>query len=118
MEKSSSSISEMEKDTIIEFLRKENSKLNEELIKMKKILQEYELDDVEVKVTDTELICLQQIKKLKDLSNNVILNKDEVSALDTLYKNLRICTGELVTKDKEVKKIKKMSNKDLLKLVN
>lgn len=43
-----------------------------------------------VKLTDEEMICLEQIEKLKLISQNRELSLDEVKKLDLLHKNLKM----------------------------
>jgi hypothetical protein len=64
-------------------------------------------------ITDEELICLEQIKKLKDQSKNRELTLDEVKKLDLLHKNLKLIREKDIV-DLPVNKKKSLSNERLL----
>lgn len=99
----------------IDVLKKELDKVNRELATCKKLLSKYEIDELEDEMSDAEYICVEEIKKLKRLSETQGLSEVEVKMFDILNKNLRIIQGnvqeKLPTKQKEV------DIKELLKIV-
>lgn len=68
-----------------------------------------------VRLTDEELICLEQIEKLRLISQNRELSLDEVKKLDLLHKNLKL-TREHV-QDVTPKKKSDFSTQKLLEIV-
>lgn len=102
----------------IEVLRNEINSLKEENTKLKKILSENELDgeiDKELLMSDEESICVNEIKKLKKLSDLGGLSHEDVKTLDILHKNLRMIRGQSVD---SAKKSKKTANvQELFKIV-
>lgn len=68
-----------------------------------------------VAVSETERICITQLKKLAEISDERVLDKSEALIVDTLHRNLLISRNIPVSlKNKE----KKKSVEQLLKIVN
>lgn len=110
--------SDLEKD-FKESIQSNNSEnkikeLEKEILALRKTLEEYGIETVSP-IDDVEYICVKGIEKLKALSENVGLNKDEANTLDILHKNLRIARGNM--EKKEIKG-KTTDIKDLLKIVD
>lgn len=112
---SSSSLTDMEKDFVISELRKELRKLSKKVVEYEKTLNSYDIDEIEV-IDDVEYICVEEIKKLKALSDAGGLTDIDVKNLDTLHKNLRQVRGQEVSKKKL--KEKSTSVAELLSIVN
>lgn len=74
------------------------------------------LDDVE-KISDTEAICVEQIRRLKDKSTSSEFCEADAKILDLLHKNLRMARGQTVEKENN-KKTKAMTSEQLLRLVS
>ena len=73
------------------------------------------LSKEEIKISETEFICLQQLRRLKETSEKRLLEKDEVAIIDLLHKNLLMARGiPVVKKNKEKKKTKA----ELLKILD
>lgn len=87
-----------------------------ENIKMLRVLEEYEIVDYKKDVTDTEAICLLQIKMLLETAKAREFLPDEVKNLESLHKTLKSARGEDYGKKK--KKAKKIDKEELLKIVN
>lgn len=98
----------------IKQLKKKISELEIELTKAKKILKENELSDETSLISDTEAICISEIKKLKLASDNSILTLEDVKILDLLHKNLLLAQG----KPAEEKNAKKKGTKSVAELLS
>ena len=107
----------MEKSTedLITDLTKETNDLKLENIKLRRVLEEYEIEGHVKTVSDTEAICLLQIEMLLEHAKIREFSKEEVQNLEILHKTLKSSRGEDYGKKK--KKGKKLSNKELLELV-
>lgn len=68
-----------------------------------------------VEISETEFICIEQLKRLKEISMARELDKSEVIILDLLHKNLLVCRNIPISKKT---KEKKKSVQELLKIVN
>jgi hypothetical protein len=96
--------------TEIERLQNENTKL---LIILKEAgIEESGLD----KIDDEEVICVQQIKLLKEKSDEEELSIEDVKKLDILHRNLKIARGEN-TRVNQKSKTNNASTKDLISIV-
>lgn len=96
-------------------LQKKIAKLELEIIKLETVIKENEWDDTR-DISDTEAICIQQIRRLKDKSAYSEFCEADAKILDILHKNLRMARGEVTLGDRS-KKAKKMSNEELFRLV-
>lgn len=114
-ENSGSSISDVQKDFIIKELREHNRKLSKKIAEYEKTLNQYDIDDIEI-MSDVEYICVEELKKLRSLSDAEGLTDVDVKNLDILHKNLRQVRGQEVQK-KKVKE-KPRSVEELLSIVN
>jgi len=103
----------------IKSLRKRIQELEVENTKLKKVLTDNDLADEIAnipEISDEEFICVNEIKKLRTLSETGFLEEAEVKMLDILHKNLRAIRG-MSPMDKESKKLKKADVKELFKIV-
>lgn len=104
----------------IKSLRKKIQDLESENQKLKQILIDNDLMDevkeVSTNLSDEEFICINEIRKIKELSENGFLEEEDVRKMDILYKNLRAIRGQAPA-EKENKKLKKADVKDLFKIV-
>lgn len=75
-------------------LRNEIEKLKNEVIKYKILLNEVDNEASPSFVSDEEVICVEQIRKLKNESAKRDLSTDEVKKLDILHKNLKLARGQ------------------------
>ena len=99
----------------IQKLKDENQQLQNEVNKLKILLKEFDPDADTSDISDEEAICVEQIRKLKAHSAKRELSPDEIKALDTLVKNIRIIRGEN-TRSNSAKKAKEASKEELEKL--
>ena len=98
----------------VKYLSEKVIKLERENLEMNVLLEQAGISGSEVKMSETEYICLQQLRGLKEQSEARPLSKEEVSIVDLLHKNLLMARGiPVVKKTKE----KKQSLEDLLKIV-
>jgi len=102
----------VEKELQIKILEEENTKLKHELIKCKILLKEIDSDANPNLVSDEEAICVEQIRRLKEVSEDRELSTDEAKKLDILHKNLKLARGEDL-RVKSANKVKKLSSADL-----
>ncbi len=85
---------DMETELEIKALRDEIQKLKNNLNQYKILLNEVDEDAKPDMISDEEVICVQEIAKLKKTSNQRPLTSDEVKNLDILHKNLKLARGE------------------------
>lgn len=97
--------------TTINELKLENSRLKQIIVDNE---LEDELNEIELK-SDEELICINEISKLKELSDNGSFTQEDAKTLDILYKNLRLIRGQSPKKPNSTKK--KVSTAELFKIV-
>lgn len=99
----------------IERLKNKISELEIELSKAKAVLKDNDLlEDVSV-VSEEEIICVNEIHKLKLASDKGILTFEDVKILDLLVKNLLAIRGKSVA---EVKPSKKKGTKSVAELLS
>jgi hypothetical protein len=99
-----------------ELLKKELQEIKLMYTKYELTLQNYGLIEKASDITDTEAICVEQIKKLKAKSAIAAFSETDSKVLDLLHKNLRVARGEKVEEGKKGK-TKNLSNEDLLTLI-
>ena len=87
-------ILDAEKDFEIITLRNEIEKLKNEVLKYKILLNEIDSEANPDIVSDEEVICIEQIRKLRENSGKRQLTTDEVKKLDILHKNLKLARGQ------------------------
>lgn len=87
-----------------ESLKKQIRDLEEQLIRANAILKENDLLDNVSYISDEEVICVNEIKKLRIASDNGILTFEDVKILDLLVKNLLAIRGKPVEEKKSKKK--------------
>lgn len=113
MSKNKTSVSNAELDPA-EILKQYN-KLKIEYNKLELIVRENGLSDEVSKISDTEAICIDQIKRLKEKSLLHDFVEADAKVLDLLHKNLRMARGQVIEKDNN-KKTKGLSNEELLEI--
>jgi hypothetical protein len=106
--------SELEKE--VERLLEEVDKLQIENTKLELVCKENGILEEIKEISDTEAICVAQIKRLREKSLTANFSETDAKILDILHKNLRQCRGEKTEKS-NARYTKKMSNEELLKLV-
>lgn len=99
----------------VKALRDRLKKLEDENYSLKRVVSENDLDEEVVVLSDEEQICVNEIRKLKQLSDAGQFGKNEALVLDILYKNLRIIRG--MSEDRSGKKNKKADVKELFKII-
>lgn len=98
-------------------LRKRLKKFEDENYKLRRILQENEIEEAEgLVISDEEFICINEIRKLKELSQVGSFGREEAQVLDILYKNLRQIRN--LSDDKLSKSKKKPNVAELFKIVD
>tara|TARA_R100001086_G_scaffold215289_1_gene131428 strand:+ start:1583 stop:1948 length:366 start_codon:yes stop_codon:yes gene_type:complete len=114
-----SDFNEMELQFEIKALRDKIKTLEEENINLRKVVEANDLTDEldELTISDEEYICVQEIKKLKELSDNKAFTGDDAKTLDILYKNLRMIRGLTVDNLNKKRKPKKTDTAQLFKIV-
>jgi hypothetical protein len=101
----------------IERLRKKIVELELELSKAHSLLQDNDLYEELPTTSDEEVICVNEIHKLRIASDNGILTLEDVKILDLLVKNLLAIRGKPAEEKKDGKKGKK-SVAELLSIVD
>ena len=117
---SNKSLLGMEATFEITALKKRIQELESENSKLKGILKDNDLED-EIKdltetLSDEEFICVNEIRKLKELSEKGLFTEQEAKVLDILYKNLRAIRGQSPI-EKSSKNTKKPNVAELFKIV-
>jgi hypothetical protein len=99
-------------------LTQENEQLKAELSHLKNLLNAIPKGNLlsAQPLTEEELICLEQITRLKNSSEQRELTLDEVKKLDLLHKNLKIIRDNAIIDVKPAKQ-KALSNEKLLAIV-
>lgn len=100
----------------IERLKKKVVELEIELAKAHSILRDNDLEEETANISDAEIICVNEIHKLKVASDHGILTLEDVKVLDILHKNLLLARGKPVEEKKDKKKGAK-SVSELLSIV-
>lgn len=88
----------------IERLKKKVAELEVELAKAHSILRDNDLEEETANISDAEIICVNEIHKLKVASDHGILTLEDVKVLDILHKNLLLARGKPVEEKKDKKK--------------
>jgi hypothetical protein len=96
-------------------LKNEIERLKSEVIKYMILLKEIDSEANPEIVSDTEAICVLELRKLKETSADRPLSTDEVKKLDMLHKNLKLARGE-GTRVGAKNKAGEMSAADLAKI--
>jgi len=92
------------------------NELTTENIKLRTTLRDNGLTEDDVKISDVEAICIQQIEKMKEMSASRHFEETDAKIFDILHKNLRMARGQTTEKDNS-RKMKKLSIKELNDLV-
>ena len=98
----------------IERLKKKVAELEIELAKAHSILRDNDLEEETANISDAEIVCVNEIHKLKVASDHGILTLEDVKVLDILHKNLLLARGKPV----EEKKDKKRGTKSVAELLS
>ena len=103
------------KDLEIKILRDQCDKLKHELIRCQILLKEADPDAHPGIVSDQEVICVQEISKLRAVSDdqNRQLSAEECKNLDLLHKNLKIARGQ-TDRVKPQDKAARMTSEELM----
>ncbi len=101
----------------IERLKKKVAELEMELSKARSILRSNDLEEETANISDAEIVCVNEIHKLKVASDHGILTLEDVKVLDILHKNLLLARGKQV-EDKKDKKRGTKSVAELLSIVD
>ena len=96
--------------------RKEITELKAKLAVYEDILKENDLLDSAPAVSDEQRICLDQISKMKEISDKGPLMIEDIKALEILVKTLTLARGKAMPEIKE-KKGKKDSTTDVATLL-
>lgn len=86
-----------DKDNQLKVLLEENKQLNKEINDLRKTLDTYGIEELET-MSDAESICVNQINRIKELAEHVVLTPEEVKVFDILVKNLLLIRGKDVKK--------------------
>ena len=105
-------IIDVEKDFEISTLHNEITRLKNEISKYRILLNEVDNEANPNFISDEEIICVEQIRKLKEDSATRVLSTDEAKKLDIFHKNLKLARGE-GTRVGSKASTKKMSSLDL-----
>ena len=100
----------------IQKLKEEIRKLSGEISKYKILLKEFDEDANISGVSDAEIVCVEQLAKLRQYSKQRELTADEIKNLDTLHKNLKLARGESI-RGSSGAKAKSASDKELEKII-
>lgn len=107
------------KDNLVDNLMLKNVELEKEIIKLKKIIEENEIEvDDDIIISDAEYICALQIRKLKEIAETSAFTEEEARILEIMHKNLLRARGQEVDKEKKGRKAKPIDIDKLLKIVN
>lgn len=101
----------------VERLKKKVAELEIELAKAHSILRDNDLEEETANISDAEIVCVNEIHKLKVASDHGILTLEDVKVLDILHKNLLLARGKPVEEKKDKKKGTK-SVAELLSIVD
>ncbi len=108
----------MKSDDLLEVIKELKAKLVEkerENAQLKHTLFEYGIEEG-VEMSDEYFICVNEIRKLKELSEcQGELSDKEVKAFETLNKSLHLIKGNI---DQKAPKMKEVSKDELLKIVD
>jgi hypothetical protein len=102
-------------EIIIADLNRELKELKLENLKMQRVLEEYEIEGYTKDVSDTEAICMLQIRILLETAKIREFLPDEVKNLESLHKTLKASRGE--DYGKKPRKKEKKDPKELLKIL-
>lgn len=110
-----SNLEDMEKnfqkdvDSNVKELNKTIFELKKEVAFLKKVIRDNELEiDGLPQLSDEEFICLEQIERLKEASDNMAFDKEQAEIFDKLIKALNIIrnsTSKLTAKKKTSKNV-------------
>ncbi len=101
-------------EAMVEDLTEKVKILEKENLEMKLTLEENGISDIKISLSETEYICLNQLRRFKDMSEKTLLTKDDVAMIDILHKNLLISRNiPQIKKSKE----KRKTVDELLKIV-
>lgn len=86
--------------------------LKKEIMFLKKIIRDNELEIEGIpQLSDEEAICLEQMERLKEVSDNMTFDKEQAEIFDKLIKALNIIrnsTSKLTAKKKTTEDVKKL----------
>jgi len=102
----------------IKQLKKKIADLEVELAKAQSILKENDLLEKASQVSDEEVVCVNEIHKLRIASDNGILTLEDVKVFDLLVKNLLAIRGKPFLEEKKATKKGTKSVAELLSIVD
>ena len=105
----------MEAQFELEALRKKISDLEKDNFRLTEIIRDNDLDISEIpEISDEEYICITQISKLKEQSDNAAFDQEQAKIFDTLVKDLNMIRGG--NKKPKAKNKTKAEIKDLISI--
>jgi hypothetical protein len=102
----------------VERLKKKVAELEMELAKARSVLKDNDLLEKASQVSDEEVVCVNEIHKLKIASDNGILTLEDVKVFDLLVKNLLAIRGKPFLEEKKATKRGTKSVAELLSIVD
>lgn len=104
----------MEVNFQLDALRKKVAELEKENLKLSQIIRDNDLDIDDISdMSDEEYICLSQIARLKEQSDNMAFDQEQSKIFDTLVKDLNIIRGGNVKR-----KAKKKTKAEVAELIS
>ena len=108
---------ECENEFHLKTLRDAITQKDAELVRLRILLQEAGVEEgSEKKISDVEVICVQEIAKLRQLSDDTELDLEQVKKLEILHKNLKLARGE-TNRVGKTNQYNKMSDEELKKML-
>lgn len=107
-----------ELENTVKQLTHRNNELENENIKLRQIIKDNDMEEdlgMESFLSDEEMICINEIRKLKLISDSGAFSQEDAKTLDILYKNLRLIRGLDTTK--KSKSPKKVSKAEIFKVI-
>lgn len=84
----------METQFTLDALRKKVSELEKENFKLQEIIRDNDLDISDIPdMSDEEYICVSQIARMKEQSDNMAFDQEQAKIFDTLVKDLNLIRG-------------------------
>jgi hypothetical protein len=117
----SKEIIDIEREAQVKAYQSKIAELEKEIVKLMQVIKDNDLEDEISDVTymsDEEIICVNEIRKLKELSDVGSFTQEEAKTLDILYKNLRMIRGNAPrkakgkTKEEDIGKLLAIVSKD------
>lgn len=84
----------IEKELELKIMKDDLDRFKNENIKLRLLLEEAGIESDTSGITDVEAICVRQLARLKEYSEERDLTKDETDIFDKIHKNLKIARGK------------------------